>query len=223
MLNRFMMQFGADGLIALLLSTTVVIVTCGLSLGWPLRDVMRTARNAPLPIPPGGLIVVLGMRLRNGAIVPDYAIRLDRVVSLCREDGCRKILIVGGRTGRDEISEAEKGEEFLIDSGIDPDHIHLEQSSQNTLENLRNARSILKQDEAVSFALVTNRYHLARCELIASGLGLQPVLCGAEDRFEITAVLLPRLLMEAFYIHWYRTGIRWTQLSGRKKSLARIR
>lgn len=218
-----MMQFGADGLITLLLSTAVVIVTCGLSLAWPLRDVVRTARSVPLPVPPGGLVVVLGMRLRKGVIAPDYALRLDRVVSLCREDGCKNILIVGGRTGCDEISEAEKGKEFLIDSGIDPDRIYLEQSSLNTLENLRNARSILKQNEAISFTLVSNRYHLARCGLIASGLGMQPLLCGAEDRFAITAFLLPRLLMEAFYIHWYRTSIRWTRLSGRKKSLARIR
>lgn len=223
MLNRYMMQFGAVGIFTLLLSTVVMIVTCGLSLGWPLRDVLRTARSAASWMPPGGLIVVLGMRLRNGAIAPDYAVRLDRVVSLYREDDRRRILIVGGRTGCDEISEAEKGEEFLADSGIDPGHIHLEQSSLNTLENLRNARSILKQDEAGSFALVTNRYHLARCEMIARGLGLQPVLCGAEGRFAISTALLPRLLMEAYYIQWYRIGVIWARLSGSKKSLARIR
>ena len=223
MVNRYMRQFGADGLFTLLLSTVVVVATCGLSLGWPLRHILRAANNAPSKVPAASLLVVLGMRLRKKEVGPDYAVRLDRVIKLCREDNSRKILIVGGRTGNDEISEAEKGEEYLTASGINPEQIHLEQSSLNTLENLRNMRAMLIPNEADNIALITNRYHLARCELISRGLGLFPKLCGAEDRFVMSGALLVRLLMEAYYIHWYHTGVIWTRVSGSRKSLSRIR
>jgi len=213
---------GADGLFTLMLSTIVLVATLSLSLIWPFRHVVRTARNAPVAVPPGSMLVVLGKRLVNGEVTSDYAARLDRAGKLYSEDNKHSILIVGGFTGDAVVSEAAAGSEYLVHRGVRAAQILVEDASRHTLENLRNARSLLQSSGYESFAIITSRYHLARSRNIAQGLGMNLNLCGAEDEFRLQAAGLPRLLLEACYIHWYYTGAIWSRLTRSKKSLERI-
>jgi len=213
---------GADGLFTLFLSSLVVAATFGLSLGWPLRHVVRTARSAHITAATGSMLVVLGMRLGKGAVTGDYARRLERAIRLYRQDDKRTILVVGGSTGSSVASEAATGCDYLISRGVRAEQIHLEDASRDTLENLRNARCLMQSNGVARFTIVSSRYHLARCRIIAQGLGMHPDLCGAEDAFRLDMAGLPRLLLEAFYIHWYYTGAIWSHLTRNKKSLERI-
>jgi len=213
---------GADGLATLLLSNLVLVATLGLSLGWPLRHVVRTARNASVLAPAGSLLVVLGMRLREGVVTPDYALRLERARQLYSDNNSRYIMIVGGVTGAIAVSEAAAGSEYLVSRGLDAEKILIEDASHNTLENLRNARSLMESKGFGRFSMISSRYHLARSLIIAQGLGMNPDLCAAEDEFQLQAAWLPRLLLEACYIHWYYTGAIWSRLTRSKKSLERI-
>jgi uncharacterized SAM-binding protein YcdF (DUF218 family) len=213
---------GTDGLFTLLLSNVVLAVTGGLTLGWPLLHVVRTARNAPVMAPPGSVLMVLGMRLNKGEVTDDYARRLERVLRLYNDDSNRSILIVGGLTGASIVTEAARGSEYLISGGISSEKIFIEDSSRHTLENLRNARSLIGAKGFGKFTIITNRYHLARSLIIAKGLGMNPSLCGAEDDSKQAVTRLPRLLLEAYYIHWYRTGAFWSRLTRNRKSLKRI-
>jgi uncharacterized SAM-binding protein YcdF (DUF218 family) len=213
---------GADGLLTLLLSTLVLTATFGLSLGWALRHVVRTARRAPAMAPAGSMLVVLGMRLGRGAMTGDYARRLERAISLFRNDNSRVILVVGGCTGASDTSEAATGRDYLIAHGVHAEQIHIEDASRHTLENLRNVRCLMKSIDSDRFTIISSRYHLARSRIIAQGLGMNPDLCGAEDAFRLELAGLPRLLLEAFYIHWYYTGSIWSRLTRNRNSLERI-
>ena len=213
---------GADGWFTLLLSNLVLAATLGLSLGLPLRYVVRTARNAPVLAPPGSMLVVLGMRLSKGAVTGDYVKRLERAISLYSDDSNRYILVVGGLTGASVVSEAAIGSEYLKSRGVCAEQISIEDASRHTLENLRNARSLMASNGFERLTIISSRYHLARSRVIAQGLGMKPDLCAAEDEFRLEVAAIPRLLLEAYYIHWYHTGAIWTHMTRSKNSLERI-
>jgi uncharacterized SAM-binding protein YcdF (DUF218 family) len=213
---------GADGWLTLLFSNMALAATLGLSLGLPLGHVVRTARNASVLAPPGSMLVVLGMRLGKGAVTGDYVKRLERAIRLSRDDSNRYILIVGGLTGTSVVSEAAVGSEYLVSRGVRAEQIRTEDASRHTLENLRNVRCLMELYGLDRFTIISSRYHLARSRIIAQGLGMNPDLCGAENEFRLKMAVLPRLLLEAYYIHWYYTGAIWSRLMRSKKSLERI-
>lgn len=198
----------------LALSNLVIAATGGLSFLWQLSRVYTVARNAPSMIPPARWLLVLGMRLQKGAITGDYALRLEKARSLqARNPNCR-ILLLGGSIGAEGETEAHKGKEYLAGRGVSSFRMMLEDRSRNTLENLRCAQAVLGDTGTEYPVLITNRYHLARSQAIAVGLGLPHTLCAAEERLRLDAHVLARLLPEAYYLHWIVMGRVWRWLTG---------
>ncbi|HSR64218.1 MAG TPA: YdcF family protein, partial [Xanthomonadaceae bacterium] len=123
----------------------------------------------------------------------------------------------------DEPSEAEIARRELIARGIAGDApLHLEGKSRDTLQNLRNARELLSGATLPRVALLSNRYHLARCALFARQLGFDWELCAAEARLRLTPRTLLRLAGEAGYVCWVDLGTRWARLIGHRRMLARV-
>lgn len=217
--------FGDDGLLTLLLSNVVLLLTAGLTLGWSLLYVIRVARTAETTASRDSVLLVMGLRLEKNDISRDYNKRLDRAVNLYNAARIRNryhnILVVGGLTGG-QVSEASLGRDCLIRQGIPMEHIDIEDASVHTLENLRNARAIMKSKGFEKITIITSRYHLARSMIIAEGLGMHPLLCGAEGSFSFMIRQIPRLLLEGYYIHWYYTGAMWSRITRNRKSLGRI-
>ncbi|MBE2293505.1 MAG: YdcF family protein, partial [Phycisphaerales bacterium] len=106
--------------------------------------------------------------------------------------------------------------------GIPDSHLMIEDQSLNTLDNLRHARRMLPDLREQPFILVSSRYHLARGQALALGLGLKPVLCAAEEYLRCNLWTLWRLILEAYYLHWYAVGKSWSRWTGNRHSLARI-
>lgn len=214
---------GLDGIFTFFLSGVVILLSGGMSYLWQLWSTIKSARDATTKAPSGMMLLVLGMRLRDG-IRPtsDYVARLERACHLWREDPRRRVLVLGGLASGGVISEAACGRDYLLARGVSESHVLAEEVSRHTLENLRNAREIVGKQGGVSCVLITNRYHLLRSEVIARGLGMRPELCGAEDHLEFSVRYMLRFLLEAYYIHWYRVGAIWARLTS-KKTLARIR
>ena len=213
---------GGDGWFTLALSTTLIVFAAGVTLSWMGYRVLRQARLAPAGCDPDiELLLIPCMQLSAGKPNTDFRLRLERAHRLHQQTGCQ-LLLMGGITGSETISEAAAGKQFLIEHGIAPSALILEDGSRNTLENLRNSREQLRQSNIQRYALTSNRYHLGRCQALANGLGLYPALCAAEDHFTAAPSSWPRLLLEAFYLHWYHTGKWWSRLSRSHHSLSRI-
>lgn len=212
---------GWDGLTMLVLSNLVLLATAGMSGLWMLHRVWRVARNTPFAGVESDWVVVLGARLLHDRVAPGYARRLRRAAELYRADPRRRILLVGGQTGG-SVSEAERGEEFLRECGLPASALFIEDQSLNTLDNLRRARHLFPELRERPFVLVTSRYHLARSAVLARGLELQPVPCAAEERLRLYPGMIWRLVLEAYYLHWYAVGRAWSRRTGNRHSLARI-
>jgi uncharacterized SAM-binding protein YcdF (DUF218 family) len=213
---------GRDGVFTFLLAGGVFFATGGLTWLAHLRSVTRTAHRTGCDAPPLP-IVVLGMRLRDGAVLPDFACRLERARALATDRPELPLLILGGHTDASGISEAEAGRDYLVARGLDRGRIHLEDRSRHTLENLQNARRLFGRLGWPAVTLVTSRSHLARAVTIARGLGLDVRPCAAEAQLADGAAARIALAREAFLVHWYWVGRRWSEWTGNRKSLARIR
>jgi uncharacterized SAM-binding protein YcdF (DUF218 family) len=193
--------------------------------------VWRVARQAPCRPERGECVLLFGKHAPQGRIDGDFAARLDRAVSLWRERPPASVVLLGG--GADgEPSEAEVARNALLARGLAGDiPMRLEAQSRDTLQNLRNARELLRTSLPAAgiqaarlprVTLLSNRYHLARCALFARQLGFDCELCAAEPRLPLGPRMLLRIAGEAAYVCWSDLGTRWARLIGHRRMLARV-
>ena len=212
---------GSGGFRTLILATMVLLGTGGLSWLWCCARVIATAIRTRADIT-SPTLVVFGHRLRDGAVSRRFAERLDRAIALHGLSPARRILLLGGITGDATRSEAEAGRVYLLEHGVNRDLIETEDQSKHTLENLRAARGLLSSEQDPPPVFVTSRDHLARIAAMAGGLRMKHRLCAAEERFRPTVFTLVRVLREAFFLHWYWVGRRWSEWTGARSNLERI-
>jgi uncharacterized SAM-binding protein YcdF (DUF218 family) len=210
-----------DGLATFLLTLLLLTLTLGIPLLLSLRTVYRIAVSTAATTTAVQLLV-FGKQLRHEQIDNDYRLRLLKAAELMRQRPDRRLLLLGGGASADRISESAAGERFIFTSGIEASRMSREEQSQNTLENLRHARDLLLEGLDEPVALISNRYHLARIHTMAESLGIRHQLCAAESHFSLSWRLLPRLLIEAWYILWFLTGKRWARLIHSQRMLDRV-
>lgn len=165
-----------------------------------------------------GVYLVFGKRSPDGQVDDEYKQRLEKAAELYHAQP-RPLILVGGYTTLGKPSEAAAGLTELRRIGV-PDNakVYLEEASRHTLENLRNARELC----ATQQILISNRYHLARCSLIATSLGISHVLCAAEAELENSFSTHLKLIKESFFILWFRIGHGWAWLTNNRRMLDRI-
>ena len=212
-------------------AAAVVLVALALSLGlvWVgyLIHVWRVAARSPLTLSQPMTVLVFGRRLVHDLPEPDYQQRLSRALALMRAEQTDHVLLLGGRSGG-RVSEASAGKAWLVSHQLPPGvTLQLEQASVDSLENLRHARSLLQEDGPLMrllppVALVTSRYHLARCQLLARRLGFDCVPVAAEPALVLNRRYLIRLLAESGYLMWIDIGARWANLIGHRRIVARL-
>ena len=216
-----------DVLHAAVVSVLALLLSAGLVWLAYLIHVCRVATRSPLVPPRRMVALVFGRRLERDAPAHDYQQRLQRALSLLRQQHTAHVLLLGGRSGGLH-SEAAVGHAWLRQHGLPPDgRVELEQDSVDSLENLRHARQLLLAQNGAAtalppVALVTSRYHLARCQLLARRLGFDDQPVAAEPAPPLHGRYLGRLLIEASYLMWIDLGLRWAQLIGHRRMSARI-
>lgn len=213
---------------AALVSVVVLLASGGLVWLGYLVHVLRTATRSPLQPPARMVVLVFGRRLERDQPESDYRHRLGRALALARSQLAERLLLLGGRSGDSTVSEAAAGHRWLQQQGL-PERVlvQLEHESTDSLENLRQARQLLRGGDGMQalppVALVTSRYHLARCQLLARRLGFRGVPVAAEPSLSWAPRQLWLLLLESAYVMWIDLGVRWAQLIGHRRMAERIR
>jgi uncharacterized SAM-binding protein YcdF (DUF218 family) len=210
---------------AAVVTLLAVLLSGGLVWLGYLIHVCRIAARSPSAPPRRMIALVFGQRLRNDAPEHDYRLRLGRVLALARQCQAGHILLLGGCSGGQQ-SEAAVGHAWLLQQGLPRElRVELEQESVDSLENLRHARGLLQAQGGgllPPVALVTSRYHLARCLLLARRLGFSVLPVAAEPVLPLDRRYLGLLLIEATYLMWIDVGLRWAQLIGHRRMCARV-
>lgn len=210
---------GWDGFATLLISVAVVAVSGGVSFLCCWAVVLRYARLPAGKADKADVILVLGSRLNRGEITREFQARLQIAVQKAAQ---RHIIVLGGMAARGGRTEAHTGRDWLVRRGLEPERVIKEETSRNTLENLAQARKLMRGSGFRRALLVTSRYHLARTAILARGLGLPHELSPADYPGIWHPAAFVRSLFEALMINWYYVGQMLARLLGHKGMLARI-
>jgi uncharacterized SAM-binding protein YcdF (DUF218 family) len=224
-LNLFMDH---DVLHAVAVAGAACVLSLGLVYVGYFVHVLRVARKAPCMPPavwgePADCVLLFGKHAPGGRPDADFSARIDRAVQLWQSQPRLRLLLLGGGPAGTP-TEAVLARQGLIARGVDGNApLLVEDRSRDTLQNLRNARELLRAGTAPArVVLLSSRYHLARCALFARQLGFQAQLCAAEQRFLLSPQALWRLAGEAGYVCLADLGTRWARLIGHRRMLARM-
>lgn len=212
-----------DVLHAGVVAGAVCVLSAGLVYLGYFAHVVRTARRAPIAPARGETLLLFGKHAPGGRLDADFAARIGRAAEVWRTRPPRVIVLLGG-SAPGHPAEADVARAALLAEGVADDApLRLEKTSRDTLQNLRNARTLLA--DAVHggpVVLLSNRYHLARCALFARQLGFDWELCAAEPALRFTPITVFRLAGEAAYVCWIDLGTRWARLIRHRRMLERV-
>lgn len=147
---------------------------------------------------PADYIIVLGAGV-NGT-VPSLSLR-DRLAGtyeyMTVNPECVAI-VSGGQGEGEDITEAQCMRDWLVDKGIDPARIIMEEQATNTLENLRYSMDIIDElpIEDPVIGLVSSEYHLHRAKRLAEYVGIDVI--GIAARTSYPTVAANYFIREAF-------------------------
>lgn len=204
----------------------ITAIACALSAGVLylayLIRVAWIAVRAQCLAEPGALLLVFGRKLdANARPEHDYIARLQRALEILVRQPSQKLMLLGGASGA-QVSEAAAGLQWLRAHALPVAvEVTLEQASNDSLENLRHARSLLGEP-LPRVILVSSRYHLARCLALAQALGFHAQVCAAEPRLRWSMRVVRRIALEAGYLMWLQTGTAWARLIRNARMLARV-
>lgn len=142
-------------------------------------------RGLSIPVHPKGDVIVLlggGMHDRvpdlsgSGAPSDQMMGRMVTALRLQRRLGL-PLLVTGGAVSAASSPEAPIVKRFLIDMGIPPNKILIEDKSRDTIENASFSKKILEREGLVKPILVTSAYHMRRSveAFRKAGLEVTPV------------------------------------------------
>lgn len=118
-------------------------------------------------------IVVFGAAQYNGTPSPVLRARLDHAVKLYEQGYADRLVVTGGRLPDDRFSEAGASARYLRSKGVPDSSILREVQGRTSWESLASAARFLKQRGMTDVVLVSDGFHSARIEAMASELGLK--------------------------------------------------
>lgn len=208
----------------LILAVLALVLSAGLFWAWRAAQTYQTARRADAHSPPPmHAWMVFGKQLQHNLPDSDFEVRLQALLRLSQPPALpHAIFLLGGKTGHNTLSEAQAAADYLLTCRPELQPLLvLEEASRNTLENLKQARDYLPE-RTLPVALISNRYHLHRCVLMAKGLGLNALPIAAEPHWHATPAVLLKTAVEGFFVHWYHTGAFISQRLNHPRMLNKI-
>jgi uncharacterized SAM-binding protein YcdF (DUF218 family) len=150
----------------------------------------------------GETAIVLGAAVIGDKPSPVFAARLDHAAVLYREGRAGRILVTGGRSGEDDLSEAAAGSVYLQAHGVPVSAILIEDRSRTTRQNLANARAVLGKDAGKPVLIVSDPLHMRRAMAMAAaeGFAAQPAPTPT-TRYRSLDTQAPFLAREVWFMH----------------------
>ena len=152
-------------------------------------------------------VIVLGCRVKENGPSLMLQKRMDAAYDYMTENE-NVICIASGGQGSDEpMSEAQAIKNSLVEKGISPDRIIMEDKSENTFQNIRNSLEIFdSMGMSRKAVIITSEFHQLRAKMIASKQGLE---C-----YSKSSPTYPPLLPSYWVREWF--GVLHELIIGRK-------
>jgi uncharacterized SAM-binding protein YcdF (DUF218 family) len=150
----------------------------------------------------GETALVLGAAVIGDKPSPVFAARLDHAAALYREGRAWRVLVTGGRSGEDELSEAAAGAAYLQAHGVPVSAILSEDRSRTTRQNLSNARGVLGKEAGKPVLIVSDPLHMRRAMAMAVAEGFAALPSPTPTtRYRSLGTQAPFLAREVWFMH----------------------
>ena len=150
----------------------------------------------------GETAIVLGAAVIGDKPSPVFAARLDHAARLYREGRTARVLVTGGRSPEDKLSEAAAGRAYLQARGVPVEAIIIEDRSRTTRQNLANARRVLGQRSRQPVLIVSDPLHMRRAMAMAAAEGFAALPSPTPTtRYRSLGTQLPFLAREVWFMH----------------------
>ena len=160
----------------------------------PVEDPERRAEAA----------IVLGAAVTGDRPSPVFAARIDHAIDLYHEERVDRIVMTGARSAEDAVSESAAGRAYAMTAGVPREAIHIEEVSQTTLGNLREARKVMRREGITSALLVSDPLHLRRAMAMAHSLNIDAKPSPTpHTRYRSWRTQAPFLLRETYFLHHF--------------------
>ncbi|MDU2490744.1 MAG: YdcF family protein [Clostridium celatum] len=119
-------------------------------------------------------LVVLGAGLRGRSISASLLYRLETALDFHDMYPDLKIVVSGGQGEGEDMTEALAMKNFLVDNGVDPSLIIMEDKSTNTYENFLYTKNVLEEEtrkEDFTITIISNNFHMYRAKFLAKEVG----------------------------------------------------
>lgn len=130
---------------------------------------------------PVDAIVVMGAAQYNGHPSEVLEARLDHALELYRAGLAPMIIVTGGNQPGDTYTEAGTSEQYLIDRGVPPGAILMEDQGQDTWESIEGVATVTENTDIHTVLIVSDGFHLFRAERMANAIGLNAYSSAAPD------------------------------------------
>lgn len=148
--------------------------------------------------------LVLGAAVIGDRPSPVLAERLRHAGDLYRAGRVGRIVLTGGRSPEDDLTEAEAGRRWLLSQGVPDTDIILEDRSRTTVENFLFSEPILADAGLATVLVVSDPLHMRRAIEIAERVGFAAKPAPTETtRYRSAETLLPFLARETWFMAQY--------------------
>ena len=120
---------------------------------------------------PVDAILVMGAAQYNGNPSEVLEARLDHALELYRQGLAPVIIVTGGNQPGDVFTEAGTSEQYLIDRGVPPDAILMEDMGRDTWASMQNAAAVAADRDIDMVLVVSDGFHMFRSERMAEAVG----------------------------------------------------
>ncbi len=122
---------------------------------------------------PVDMIVVLGAAQYDGRPSPVFRARLQHALELYSEGVAPRIVTVGGAAAGDAFTEAQAGEQWLVENGVPGQALLPVDEGRDTFESFEAVAAVAEQRGWRSAVLVSDPWHSLRSRTMAADVGLE--------------------------------------------------
>jgi uncharacterized SAM-binding protein YcdF (DUF218 family) len=136
---------------------------------------------------PADVILVLGAAEYRGRPSQVFRARLDHALELYKGKMAPRIMTTGGAGGDPVFTEGGVGRTYLINHGVPPEAVILENEADSTVESTAKAAEIMRRMGLGSVIVVSDGYHVYRVKKMLQVYGLN--VYGSPRKERVTAPL----------------------------------
>ena len=164
---------------AAVLLAAIVFTACVAAFGIVSGMMLKASLTAVPNDCPNYTVVVLGCKAHGDQ--PSWMLndRLEKAYTLLSENPSIKCVVTGGKGDDEQYTESYVMRKYLVEKGISPDRIYVEELSGSTEENLLYTKSLIKLNGlSDNIVIVTDRFHELRARIWAEKSGFKNIYSG---------------------------------------------